>query len=79
MGGPADTDWIASPGGWVPPDDGSSPGWDWIPMVDGYGIVPHPERMPLYVQLMYRLPWLGRRAHVRMWHDGGFDVLPPPT
>ena len=51
MGQPLQQTWIASPGGWVPPDDGSSPGWDWVPMVDGYGIVLHPERMPLYVQL----------------------------
>lgn len=69
-----ETDQVPSPGGWDPPH-GVRPGWDWTP--PWMGASPTPERMPLWVRLLYRLPFVDRYAHMWMWSHGGFMVFPP--
>ena len=66
-------DLVPSPGGWDPPPS-QRPGWDWVPPG---GARPIPKAMPWWIRMLYRTPILDRRAHVLMWHRGGFLVLPP--
>ncbi len=70
---PWETDATPSPGGWQPPRD-RLPGWDWAPPS---GIRPRLERVPHWVRLWYRAPFVDRYAHAWMWRHGGWDVLPP--
>lgn len=36
------------------------------------------DRVPGWLRLWYRTPWVDRYAHRWMWDPGGWDVLPPP-
>jgi hypothetical protein len=65
--------WVHSPGGWVPPSQ-ARPGWGWAP--EG-GATPRPDRMPMWLRIAYRSPFLDRVAYSWMWLRGGWDVLPP--
>ena len=64
---------LPSPAGWTAPG-GLRPGRNWSPPC---GLLPRPERMPLWVRAWYHTPLLDRSAREWMWHHGGFDVLPP--
>lgn len=66
-------DVVPSPGGWQAPDH-KRPGWDWVPPG---GARPIPHAMVWWIRLLYRTPFLDRRAHILMWKSGGFLVLPP--
>jgi len=61
-----------SPDGWVAPS-WTMPGWNWTPPS---GARPRPDRMPRWLQIAYRTPFVDRIAHVLMWRRGGFDVFP---
>ena len=56
----------------MPP--GVRAGWNWVPPD---GATPRLDRMPWWVRLWYRTPLVDRYAHAWMWHNGGWDVLPP--
>ncbi|MGY1855886.1 hypothetical protein [Modestobacter sp. SYSU DS0290] len=70
-GGPADPG--RSPGPWSAPP-GVLPGWDWLP--PDHGVRRRLDRVPAWVRLWYRTPFVDRYAHAWMWHHGGWDVLP---
>jgi hypothetical protein len=53
-----------SPGGWSEPGDPPQ------------GLVPRLDRVPWWVRVWYRTPFLDSSASAWMWSHGGFDVLP---
>jgi hypothetical protein len=63
---------VRSPGGWMAPR-GRRPAWDWVPES---GAAPRPDRMPVWLRVAYRVPFLNRFAHEWMWWRGGWDVVP---
>lgn len=64
---------VPSPGGWSPPD-GVLPAWNWLPPP---GVEPRMDRVPAWVRLWYGTPLVDRYAHAWLWHQGGYDVVPP--
>lgn len=66
---------VPSPGGWRPPP-GTLPAWSWTPPD---GLRPRLDRVPAWVHLWYKTPFLDRYAHKWMWEHAGWDVLPPTT
>ncbi len=68
-----ETEAAPSPAGWQPPA-GARPAWGWTPPG---GIEPRLDRVPAWVRLWYRTPFVDRYAHAWMWEHGGWDVLPP--
>jgi len=68
-----ETDARPSPGGWRPPA-GSLPGWQWSPPD---GLRPRFDRVPVWVRVWYKTPFVDRYAYAWMWRHGGWDVLPP--
>ncbi len=67
------TEAVPSPAGWRPPA-GSQPAWTWAPP---HGLRARLDRVPSWVRLWYRAPFVDRYAHAWMWEHGGWDVLPP--
>ncbi len=61
---------VPSPGGWTPPV-GVLAAWNWTPPG---GLRPRLERIPRWVRVWYRLPFIDRYAHAWMWRHGGWDV-----
>jgi hypothetical protein len=59
-----ETESCPSPGGWSSPTEAPQ------------GMVPRLGRMPWWVRVWYRTPFLDRQARRWMWSHGGFDVLP---
>jgi hypothetical protein len=70
---PWETGATPSPGGWQSPPN-RLPAWNWLPPG---GIRPRLDRVPHWVRLWYRTPFIDRYAHAWMWRHGGWDVLPP--
>jgi hypothetical protein len=68
-----DTEAVPSPGGWRTPATGLA-GWSWAPPG---GLRPRLDRVPAWVGLWYRTPFVDRYAYAWMWEHGGWDVLPP--
>lgn len=66
-----------SPGQWTAPDS-SLPAWNWLP--PGHGVSPRLDRVPDWVRVWYRIPFVDRYAYAWMWRHGGWDVFgPEPT
>jgi hypothetical protein len=68
-----ETEAAPSPGGWRPPA-GSRPAWQWTPPD---GLRERLERVPAWVRLWYKTPFVDRYACTWMWQHGGWDMLPP--
>lgn len=62
-----------SPGAWQPPAS-SIPGWNWTP--PGRALCARWDRMPLWVRIWSRVPWVDRYARAYMWRHGGWDIVP---
>lgn len=60
-----------TPAGWVAPG-GHAPAWNWIPT--DHGLSPRLDRVPRWVRIWYRTPFIDRYAYVWMWHHGGWDL-----
>ena len=65
---------VPSPGAWQPPS-GTRPAWDWIP--PDHGLEPRLDRVPPWVRIWFRTPFIDRLAYAWMWAHGGWDILPP--
>ena len=63
--------WEQTPAGWVAPA-GTLPAWNWIPA--GHGLSPRLDRVPRWVRIWFRTPFIDRYAYVWMWHHGGWDL-----
>jgi hypothetical protein len=68
-----DLDSVCSPGGWRVPA-GRRAAWDWLPPG---GATARPDRVPVWLRVMYRMPLVDRYASELMWFRGGWDVAPP--
>ena len=62
----------ACPGEWCPPA-GCVPAWNWTP--PGRGLVARFDRVPVWVHIWYRLPWIDRFAYAWMWRHAGWDIV----
>jgi hypothetical protein len=67
------SDRVPSPGAWQPPP-GTLPGWNWIP--PEHGLSSRLDRVPRWVRVWYKTPFVDRYAHSWMWHHGGWDIIP---
>lgn len=65
-----------TPAGWAAPG-GTLPAWNWIPA--GHGLSPRLDRVPRWVKLWYRAPFVDRYCYARMWHHGGWDLSSDET
>jgi hypothetical protein len=64
---------VPSPGPWRPPS-GARPGWNWIPA--DHALRPRLDRVPSWVGVWFRTPFIDRFAYVWMWDRGGWDIVP---
>jgi hypothetical protein len=48
--------------------------WDWLPPG---GATARTDRVPVWLRILYRTPFVDRYAHEWMWFRGGWDVAPP--
>lgn len=65
---------VPSPAAWQPPS-GTRPAWNWIP--PDHRLTPRLDRVPRWVRIWFKTPFLDRLAYAWMWNHGGWDIVPP--
>jgi len=62
-----------SPGVWQAPS-GARPAWNWVP--PDHGLTARLDRVPPWVRVWFRTPFVDRFAYTWMWDHGGWDIVP---